>query len=45
MTALSVSRPSMNKDKYDFTISCDYYHEDINLVPSHRCGFCFEAAS
>ena len=24
--------------------SRDHYHEDANLVPSPRCGFCFEAA-
>ena len=23
--------------------SRDHYHEDGNLVPSLRCGFCFEA--
>ena len=34
---------SMNR--VNFTISRDYYHEDGNLVPSHRCGFCVEAAS
>ena len=36
---------SMNRVKYNITISRDYYHEDGNLVPSHRCGFCFEVAS
>ena len=25
--------------------SREYYHEDGNLVTSHRCGFCFVAAS
>ena len=39
------ARPSINRVKYNFTISHDYYHEDGNLVPSHRCGFWFEAAS
>ena len=24
--------------------SRDHYHEDGNLVPIPRCGFCFEAA-
>ena len=24
--------------------SRDHYHEDSYLVPSPRCGFCFEAA-
>ena len=27
-----------------FNKSRDHYHEDGNLVPSPRCGFCFEAA-